>query len=379
MRLSPTLWSAPEAYLTAAQPDSPVLFFSPETLQGTARRFLSGFPGLVTYAVKANDDDAVIDNLLATGVTTFDVASPFEIEKVRARHPEAVLHYNNPVRSSAEIALARSHGIASWAVDDPVELEKLRTADLPDGTEIAVRLRLPVKGAAYDFGAKFGADPDLATYLLRAVSDAGFTPAMTFHPGTQCADPAAWDAYITACARVARDAGTELVRLNVGGGFAAHRTGAAPDLEAIFDRIATSTEMAFAGNPPLLVCEPGRAMVAEAFALATRVKTIRPDGSVFLNDGIYGGLAEAPVLGSVDRIAVIGPDGPRTGSIAPWDIFGPTCDSLDRLPSPIMLPEDLDEGDYVIFRGMGAYSTATVTRFNGYGAIDVVTTLSLVG
>ena len=377
MRLSPALWSAPDAYLSQVRPDHPVLFFSPAILQETARRFQRGFPGLVTYAVKANDDDAVIENLVAAGLGAFDVASPFEMEKVRRLHPGAVLHYNNPVRSRAEIRTALRHGIASWSIDDPAELEKLLEAGLPQDSEIAVRLRLPVEGAAYDFGAKFGADPDLAAHLLARVADAGFRPAMTFHPGTQCADPAAWKAYIDVCASVAKTADVRLTRLNVGGGFAAHRTGDAPNLEAIFAGISTAVDTAFGTERPDLVCEPGRAMVAEAFALATRVKGIRPDGSLFLNDGIYGGLAEAPILGNVDRIEVLSAQGPRLAPPTPRVVFGPTCDSLDRLPGDVPLPGDIASEDYVIFRGMGAYSTATVTRFNGYGAIDVVTTVAL--
>ena len=63
-------------------------------------------------------------------------------------------------------------------------------------------------------------------------------------------------------------------------------------------------------------------------------------------------------------------DGPRVQRV----VFGPTCDSLDRLPGLVPLPEDLCDGDHVLFHGLGAYSTATVTRFNGYGALEIVTT-----
>ena len=374
MRLSPALWSTPAAYLLQAEPDLPVLFFSPATLQDTARRFLAGFPGLVTYAVKANDTDAVIDNLMTAGIEAFDVASPYEMEKIRSRNPRAVLHYNNPVRSEAEIRIALEHGIASWSVDDPAELDKLLAAGLPEGTEIAVRLRLPVAGAAYHFGAKFGADPDLAVQLLTRVAEAGFVPAMTFHPGTQCEAAEAWVTYIEASAEVARRAGVRLARLNVGGGFPSHRTGTAPVLEAIFDAIGETTVRAFGDHIPALVCEPGRGMVAESFTLAARIKAIRHDGSVFLNDGIYGGLAELPIVGNIDRISVLGLDGWRQGALTDHVVFGPTCDSLDRLRGTVGLPEDARPGDYVVFRGMGAYSTATVTRFNGYGAIEMVTT-----
>ena len=377
MTLVPALFTSPRAHLLSQEPDQPVLYFAPSVLQATAQRFQAGFPGLVTYAVKANDAEEVLQNLMAAGIDTFDVASPHEMDAVRRLMPGATLHYNNPVRSEGEIAEAVARGVASYAIDGKTELQKLVQGGVPRGTEISVRLHLPVDGAAYDFGAKFGADPEDATDILRAVTQAGFVPSMTFHPGTQCADPAAWSEYIAACAHVARNAGTTLKRLNVGGGFAAHRTGAAPDLEAIFGDIGRAVEIAFGKDVPELVCEPGRAMVAEAFTLATRVKTVRDDGSVFLNDGIYGGLAEAPILGNVDRIEVASTDGPRSGDLEARIVFGPTCDSLDRLPDTLELPVDLVSGDWVMFHGLGAYSTATVTRFNGYGAIDIVTTNSL--
>ncbi|MEK6215934.1 MAG: type III PLP-dependent enzyme, partial [Boseongicola sp.] len=377
MNLVPALYATPRAHLLTQEPDQPVLYFAPPVLQSTARRFRAGFSGLVTYAVKANDGEEVLQNLMASVIDTFDVASPHEMDAVRRLMPGAVLHYNNPVRSEAEVAHAVALGVSSYSIDGQTELQKLIHGGVPRDAEISVRLHLPVKGAAYDFGAKFGADPEDATEILRAVAAAGFVPSMTFHPGTQCSDSAAWVAYIAACADVARYAGVTLNRLNVGGGFAAHRTGEAPDLEDIFLRIGRAVEEAFGENAPSLVCEPGRAMVADAFTLAARVKTIRDDGSVFLNDGIYGGLAEASILGNIDRIEVVSADGPRCDALTPRTVFGPTCDSLDRLPGKIELPTDLATGDWVLSHGMGAYSTATVTRFNGYGAIEIVTTNSL--
>lgn len=377
MTLASTLVSGPRAHLLACRPDHPVLYFAPAVLQATARRFAAGFPGRVTYAVKANDSGAILENLIAAGMDTFDVASPHEMRRVRHLLPAARLHYNNPVRSEAEISAAVALGVASYAVDSRTEFEKLLRAGVPAGTEVAVRLRLPVAGAAYDFGAKFGADPDAATELLAMVAGAGFAPAMTFHPGTQCAAPAAWATYIAECAAVAKRAGVEIGRLNVGGGFAAHRTGPAPDLDAIFEGIRDATARAFGSARPALVCEPGRAMVADSLSLAARVKAVRDDGALFLNDGIYGCLSESPTIGNVDRIEVVSPAGPRVADPSERVVFGPTCDSLDRLPGTLALPADLAEGDWLLFHGLGAYSSATVTRFNGYGAIEVITVKSL--
>jgi len=374
MSRHPAIWPTPAEALRAETPDHPVLFFAPSVLQATYRRFRDGFPGLVTFAVKANDARMVLENLVAAGMTAFDVASPAEMRKVRAVLPGAVLHYNNPVRSPAEIAEAVALGAASYSVDCISELDKLVAGGVPAGTEVSARLRLPVAGAAYDFGAKFGADPQACADLLRAISAAGFTTALTFHPGTQCADPTAWRAYVATSAQVARAAGVRLGRLNVGGGFPSHRRGTAPDLDAFFETIGSALRDAFGADAPQLVCEPGRAMVAEAMTLATRIKAIRHDGAVFLNDGIYGGLAEMPVMGMTDRVSVLCGDGrQRRAAPVPRVVFGPTCDSLDRLPGEVPLPGDVAEGDYVLFHGLGAYSTATLTRFNGYGHFGVIT------
>jgi ornithine decarboxylase len=315
---------------------------------------------------------------MAAGIRGFDVASPAEIALVRSLSPSAALHYNNPVRSRAEIAMAADHSVASCSVDDAGELRKLAGV-LPKNCEIAVRFKLAVAGAAYDFGEKFGATPDQAARLLAEVARLGHSPALTFHPGTQCTDPSAWASYIRAACEIAQAAGVTLTRLNVGGGFPARRMrGEAPPLDAIFDTIGRETRAAFGADAPALVCEPGRAMVAEAVSLAVRVKALKGETQVYLNDGIYGALAEQPLMGMTDRIRVIAPDGTlRHGAAMPRLVWGPTCDSLDRLPGQIPLPTDMEEGDYILLDGMGAYSTATVTRFNGYGGLRLATVRDL--
>ncbi|MCV2881291.1 type III PLP-dependent enzyme [Actibacterium sp. XHP0104] len=364
------IWTCPAEHLTRTRPDHPVVYVAPARLQAAARQFIDGFPGQVTYAVKANPAEIVLANLAAAGIAAFDVASPSEMALVRGIAPGSAMHYNNPVRSNAEIVQAVTMGVTSYAVDSDSELDKL--IDLvPAGAEVSVRFKLPVAGAAYDFGSKFGLPPSRAAALLRRASQAGFRLAMTFHPGTQCTDPGAWATYIHAAARIAREAGLPLARLNVGGGFPSHRLATEPPrLTEIFQAISDATNAAFGQNAPRLLCEPGRALVAEGFTLAARVKAIRDGRDVFLNDGIYGGLAEVPVMGLTDRITVLDPRGRvRLGAPVPRPVFGPTCDSLDRLADGLALPQDLEEGDYVLFHGLGAYSTATATRFNGYGAL----------
>ena len=379
MGLSKTIWTNPSEFLRTQRPDTPVMFFSPTVLQATARRFLDGFPGLVTYAVKSNPEEMVIQNLVAAGVKGFDVASPAEIEMIARLAPGAAMHYNNPVRARHESTYAVGMGVCSYSVDSHSELAKLVELAPAKCTEIAVRFKLPVAGAAYNFGAKFGATVEKAVELLKKVEAAGFIPSLTFHPGTQCTDPMAWDAYLRAAAEICRVSGVQARRLNVGGGFPSHRlTTEVPHLDAIFELIGRVAKEAFDGAPPALVCEPGRGLVAESFTLAARVKGIRDDEHVFLNDGAYGAMDELPLMGTIDRVTVLSERGEvRAGAGRDHIVFGPTCDSVDRLPGELPLPADMEEGDYLVFAGMGAYSTATNTRFNGFGDLSVATVMSL--
>ncbi|VDC30370.1 type III PLP-dependent enzyme [Pseudogemmobacter humi] len=378
MGLSRTIWNDPAEYIRLHQPENPVMFFAPSVAQAAARRFIDGFPGLVTYAVKSNPGEEMIENLAAAGIRGYDCASPFEIDLIRRLAPDAAIHYHNPVRSAAEIAHAVAKGVKSYSVDSRSELAKLVAMVPAEGCEISVRFKLPVGGAAYNFGAKFGATAELAVELLKIVRDAGFTPSLTFHPGTQCTDPAAWETYIRKAAEISATAGVKIARLNVGGGFPNHRLHAVvPQLEEIFAVIGRVADEAFGADRPALVCEPGRALCGDAFSTAARIKAIRDDSHVFLNDGIYGTLNEMPQIGMIDRLQVISPEGVlRRGAPEPRIVFGPTCDSVDRLPGDILMPSDIAEGDYVIWHGMGSYSVVTNSRFNGFGDLQMATVLS---
>ncbi len=369
-------FATPISYLKSAQPDAPVLFNAPAILHATAQRFLAGFPGLVTFAVKANPDETVITNLLAAGIKAFDVASPFEIALMRRLGGNVALHYHNPVKSKSEIAFAHKNGVKSYSLDSHSELKRIAAIVPAKGTELSARFKLNIKGGHYDFGSKFGLVENEAATLLKAVADAGFTPSLTFHPGTQCVDPAAYTKYIHAAARIAKAAGVEIHRLNVGGGFPSRRGESVPELEVFFDAIDAA--MSAFPTRPALVCEPGRGMIGPAFALAVGVKAIRDNGDIFLNDGIYGGLTEFPYLTVNTDFTVHASDGTqRLGQTKPARVFGPTCDSADVVPAPMNLPTDLEEGDFILFHGMGAYVLGLNTAFNGYGTITQVSVRSL--
>ena len=362
------LWTSLEAFVAQEQPDEPVFFLSPAAVTAGARRFLDGFPGLVTYAVKSNPSPAVLMGMISAGLRGFDVASPEEIRLIRSLCPEAALHYHNPIKSRDELRFAHAAGVRTYSVDSRAEMAKLIEVLPAEGTELSVRFRMPVKGGAYDFGTKFGATEAEAADLAKIAAEAGFDVSLTFHPGTQCKRTEAYVSYIEAAGRIARESGVRPGRLNVGGGFPGGLAEGAPELEVYFAAIQAAAIAAFGVDHPALVCEPGRGMIAGAMALVTRVKLVREDGAVFLNDGVYGGLAEAPLTGDVPAFCVARADGSAvTGPVEGRVVFGPTCDSMDRMPGTPNVPVAIEEGDFVIFEGLGAYGTATATRFNGFG------------
>ena len=360
-------------------PDTPVHCFSPSILKATLAAFRDGFPGEVSYAVKANDGTHVLAALASFGLAVYDVASLEEMAAVRAASPFAKLHYHNPIKSRNEIATAAERfGCVRFAADDAQEVDKIVAAggDVSK-LEIAIRFKLPKHSAsAHDFSSKFGANAELAATLLRQVVEHGAQPVLTFHGGSQCSDPGVWERHIHAAAGIARAAGVRLIALNVGGGFPSRYVGlTAPDLSVYFEAIQQAAVEAFGADfVPVLECEPGRGMIAGCTSVLARVKLVKHDShEIYLNDGIYGSLMEVyqvPVIQPFTR--TIAGDGPVTGEPVSFTVYGPTCDPLDKLPNKIMLPSGIAEDDYVEFGPLGAYGTATSTRFNGYPPAEII-------
>lgn len=368
------------AVIKRLRPQQPLYLFDRSQLVETIQIFQSGFPGTLSYAVKANTRNRVLRTLIARGVTHFDVASIVEIKALRMLSPDVYLHYNNPIKPKWAIELAfREYGVRSFALDDARELSKiLEVCPHPDQLLLSVRFKLDSHHAAYDFGAKFGADTSVAAELLRQIEDLGAIPALTFHPGSQCTEPGEYRRYIYAAADIAQLAGVELTQLNVGGGFPEYYTNTrAKSRQHYFEMVRSSHEAAFPDKPVRLMCEPGRSMVAPCATLLCKVTHVRPEQRVvFLNDGIYGGLQEQCLADLALPVRCWRGSRRLQHTLVPFTIFGPTCDPVDRLPRTLSLPADICENDYLEFGLMGAYGSATSTRFNGFDSQDYVNVCS---
>jgi ornithine decarboxylase len=360
-------------------PERPVALARPDAVATAARWFQENFKGDVFYAVKANPSPWVIEALAANGVTSFDVASIREIEMVSRHAPGARMVFMHPVKSRSAITAAyRDHGIKTFALDTHEELAKiLEATDGADDLTLVVRLAVNAHGAAYSLSGKFGVETHEASALLLAARQATQDRlGVSFHVGSQCMRPTAFQAAMAQASRAIVRAGVMVDIVDVGGGFPSVYPGMVPpDMADYLDSIERGFAEMMVHEDTELWCEPGRALVAEASSILTKVELKKGD-ALYLNDGSYGSLFDAahtkwpfPVkLFRKDGGAAIEVEGP----LKPFRFYGPTCDSLDHMPGPFWLPEDISEGDYVEIGMLGAYGVAMNTRFNGFGDAETV-------
>jgi len=220
------VYRSTEEMIAALRPSYPVYCVRPSVLRSAAAAFCAGFPGDVLYAVKCNPHPLILKSVHAGGVHHFDTASLSEVALVHEMFPDARLYFNHPIKVRPHIRMAYTvYGVRHYVIDHDSELDKVRqeTGDAKD-TTILVRMATPAAGAAFHLSAKFGAPPDRCVELLQAVRDAGLTPALAFHVGSQCINPQAYTMALRVVRDVLNTAQVELAALDVGGGFPAAYT-----------------------------------------------------------------------------------------------------------------------------------------------------------
>lgn len=363
--------------IAVERPEEPMHCLRPATIAEAARTFVAGFPGEVLYAVKCNPEPAVLRAVWEGGVRHFDCASPAEIALVRNLFSEAAIHFMHPVKARGAIREAWTRqGVRDFVLDSAGELGKILDetgAGAADGLGLFVRLALPKGGAVYDLSGKFGATPEEAAELLRAARPHAARLGVCFHVGSQCLDPLAWRRALTLAGEVIRMAGVAVEVVDVGGGFpVAYPDIEPPPLGAFFAEIEAGFEALNLPEDTALWAEPGRALVAGGGSVVVQVQMRRGD-ALYVNDGVYGALSDAGVPGFNFPVRLIRPDGPApSAGLRGFTLFGPTCDSADRMKGPFLLPEDVQEGDWIEIGQLGAYGACLRTGFNGFDRARLV-------
>jgi ornithine decarboxylase len=356
-----------EDLLNQKTTDAPVFCVLPRIVRATARGIVDGFPGTVLYAVKANPDPNVVRWIVEGGVTGFDTASMREIALCRGVLADAHCSFNHPVKPRAAIVAAyRDWNVRDFVVDHAAELDKI-IEEVGADLVVQVRVAAPNPSATISFNAKFGATPQEAAALLRAVRDRGATAAISTHVGYQTLDPAAFARALGIIGDVVDAAGVRPAYVNLGGGFPSALMPRGMSLGDFFGTIARVHAADARLAAIALRCEPGSALAHPGGAVLTQVMLVKANG-IYINDGVYGAMSELLHTKIQPPTRVYTRDGAiRTGSARPYTVFGPTCDSYDTIPAPFLLPDTIREGDWLYLGMMGAYSQVLITDFNGVG------------
>jgi len=358
---------------TTLKPAAPVTLIRPQAAARAARFFVEKFPGKSLYAVKANPSPDLLRTLWASGITHYDVASIAEVRLVAETLPEAKLCFMHPVKAEEAIAEAyHVHGVRTFSLDTMEELAKIMraTGDAAD-LELCVRLRVSSEHSELSLASKFGAELGEVKELLMATRQAADALGICFHVGSQAMTPHAYTQALERVRAAIVDAAVTVDIIDVGGGFPSIYPGMEPPaLELYFDAIYRAAESLPVSYSSELWCEPGRALCAEYSSLIVRVERRRGD-ELYINDGAYGALFDAAHVGWRFPVDLLRQNGSEAEMQA-FSFYGPTCDDMDHMAGPFLLPADVGPGDYIEIGMLGAYGCAMRTGFNGFTAETLV-------
>ena len=357
-----------KAVIREFEPDEAVILNRPHAATRAAKFFVEKFPGTAMYAVKANPSPDLLQILWDAGVTHYDVASIAEVRLVREVLPDAQLCFMHPVKTRRAICEAyHLHGVRTFVLDTMEELEKIVEAtSAAQDLRLLVRIRVSSEHARLSLASKFGIELADAKPLLQATRQHCDALGICFHVGSQAMSPFA---YVQALERVRAaiaEAAVTVDIVDVGGGFPSiYPDLEPPAMEDFFAQIHRAFESLPISYSAELWAEPGRAICAEYSSLIVKVEKRRGD-ELYINDGAYGALFDAA---HVDwRFPVEALEDDLMQPLAAFAFYGPTCDDADYMQGPVMLPEDIQAGDYIEIGMLGAYGAAMATRFNGFGA-----------
>jgi len=355
------------------RPEEPIYCIRPNSIKLACEWFKEKFPGNVLYAVKTNPNEDVIKCIGESGINKFDVASINEIKLIKKIFPKAQTFYMNTVKNRQHIKEAYfNYNIKDFALDSKDELQKIieATNNAKDLT-LYIRISISNEHAKIDLSQKFGAPPNEVSGLLRLARAHAKKVGLSFHVGSQCMHPISYSKGIREIGNIIKK--TKIIPdiINVGGGFPSIYPDLNPQpLENYISEIQKSLNNLKLEKKPELLCEPGRALVAESGSTVVKV-LLRKKQKIHINDGTYGSLFDAGVLNFVLPSRMLSNGRIASKKLTSYSLYGPTCDNADFMKGPFVLPNNLKEGDYIEIGQLGAYSLTFRTKFNGFYSDEI--------
>ena len=355
------------------KPDYPVYCIRTEEIKKSIKFFKDNFPGKILYAVKTNPHEKVIKHIIANGVKDFDVASLNEIKLIKKINSEVKLHFMHTVKSKESINEAYfTYRVKDFALDSKDELLKiLEATNNAKDLNLYVRVAVSNEHAEIDLSRKFGALPSEALGLLRLCKEHGKKVGLSFHVGSQCMHKISFSKGIKEIGNIIKK--TKIVPdvINVGGGFPSIYPDLIPEpLDNYMSEIKKGLDDLKLNKNVEVFCEPGRALVAESGSTIVKI-LLKKKQKLYINDGTYGSLFDAGVPNFIIPSKMIKNGRVISKKLTAFNFYGPTCDSLDYMKGPFLLPNNIKEGDYIELGQLGAYGTTFRTKFNGFYSNEI--------
>jgi len=359
--------------ISQLQPDKPIYCIRKKSIQIASKFFQEKFPGKILYAVKTNPNKEVLKTIIQSGIEYFDVASIEEIKTIKELDPNLHCSYMHTVKSRESIKQAYfNYGVKDFSLDTKEELIKiLESTNNAKDLNLFVRVAVSNEHAEIDLSKKFGAVTSEAMGLLRLAKANSKKVGLSFHVGSQCMHPISYAKGISEIGNIIKR--TKIIPnfINVGGGFPTIYPDLVPQsIESYFEEIKNSLSKLKLEKMPEILCEPGRAIVAESGSTIVKVN-LRKKQKLYINDGTYGTLFDAGTPNIVYPARLIKTGRVISKKLTSFDFYGPTCDSMDYMKGPFLLPNNIKENDYIELGQLGAYGLTFRTQFNGFFSDEI--------
>jgi ornithine decarboxylase len=355
------------------KPEKPIYCVRKKSIELACKYFKNKFPGKVLYAVKTNPHPEILKTVVESGIENFDVASVQEIKDIRAINPDAQCSYMHTVKSRENIKEAYfNYNVKTFSLDTKDELIKIiETTNQAKDLELFVRVAVSNEHAEIDLSKKFGALTSEAIGLLRLTKQYAKKVGLSFHVGSQCMHPISYSKGIADIGNIIRKTKIIPDYINIGGGFPAIYPDLIPQpLDSYFKEIEKGLLNLKLEKLPEILCEPGRALVAESGSTIVRVN-LRKKQKLYINDGTYGTLFDAGTPNIVYPSRLIKNRKIVSKKLTAFNFYGPTCDSMDYMKGPFLLPNNIKENDYIELGQLGAYGLTFRTQFNGFYSNEI--------
>ena len=356
---------------------SPCYVYSRRALTDAYRMFreaLDTQPSLICYAVKANGNLALLATLADLGAG-FDIVSQGELERVLAAGGDpARVVFSGVGKTENEMRRALEVGIRCFNVESSAELARLNGIAGALGVRAPVSLRVnpDVDAGTHHYIAtglkenKFGIPLAEALACYREGSRYAHLSfvGIDCHIGSQLTDlrpfSDALDRVLPEVVRL-RQAGVALTHVDVGGGLGVRYRDECPPTIAAYVALVRERLATHGLDELELILEPGRALVAAAGVLVTRIEYIKEtDVRRFaIVDAGMNDLIRPALYGAWQSVTAARR---RAGPVREYDVVGPVCESADVFGRG--RPLAVEPGDILVIGEAGAYGFAMSSQYN---------------